>query len=90
MKKYDFGIQYINPGNGCTETMTITGCDSFDEAIRLMEKAKKERDAQLKPVFVPPPVNVATPGTSGTPAQSANAPSTTANPGPANSSHQPA
>lgn len=41
-KKYNFSVTYP-VGDGITETLQVVEGDSFDEVIRIVEKAVKER-----------------------------------------------
>ncbi len=41
-KKYNFSVQRLS-SIGMSETFQVEGCDSFDEAIQVVEKAVRDR-----------------------------------------------
>ena len=44
MGKYNFSASRFNPLKGYHEILEVTGCDSFDEARKVVEKAVYDRE----------------------------------------------
>lgn len=51
-KKYNFSIQRLN-GMGFVEALQVEGCDSFDEAIRIVERAVHDRELTEPKIKLP-------------------------------------
>lgn len=55
-KKYNFSIQISNPLTARAEIFQVEGCDSFDEAIKIVEKGVYDRMLEIKKSLPKEPV----------------------------------
>lgn len=49
MGKYNYSLERVNV-RGERETLSVQGCDSFDEAIKIVEKGKYDRELSEAPL----------------------------------------